>query len=71
MNLSKVKFRGRKVSNDVWVEGDLIRKSSRFGGQNHFIYDDNDIEEGEKGTYYLVDASTVELIIEGKTLKQF
>jgi len=73
-NLIKTKFRGQRCHVDgeligQWVKGDLIRKSSRFGGSYHYIYvDGEDLEDESKE--YLVDASTIELIIGEEIFKQ-
>jgi len=69
MNLSdikNIKFKGECINPDyssIEVVGDLVRKCSRFGGQNHYIYVDNDNLE-EDGIYYLVEFSSIEIIIE-------
>ena len=68
MKLSSVKFTGKREDNGEWVEGDLIRKGSRFGGSYHYIYVDGDFDEEAKE--YLVDASTVELVVGNKLYKQ-
>ena len=60
-----IKFKGKRLDNDEIVIGDLVRKTSRFGGQYHYIWVDNDSLE-EDGEYYLVDFATVEIIIENK-----
>lgn len=73
-NLSQTKFRGQRCYPDgelenKWVEGDLIRRDSRFGGANHYIYV-RAVDEEDSDKEYLVHAATIELILDNKVYKQ-
>lgn len=58
-----IKFSGKRLDNDEIVVGDLVRKTSRFGGQYHYIWVDNCSLE-EDGEYCLVDFATIEILLE-------
>lgn len=57
-----IKFKGKRLDNGEIVVGDLIRKTSRFGGQYHYIYVDDPCDLEEEPEYCLVDFATVEIL---------
>lgn len=53
--MREIKFRGKRLDNGDWVEGDLTRRKSRFSPQLDTTYGISD----EYGTFCAVDSATV------------